>query len=414
MNLWKCPSGHVLREKMSTALRGNSHCLVLIPEGQDPSAFQDDIRAHLEKWEGSVHSFLVDGDQSLKDGLRLAVAQYGEEDTRRFLSIEELVRRTSDQGSYLLASVSRDLDSRSLGVLKSELLELSTASKHCIESSGYLSWRLLLVVPANTGMSLPADVCLSPFECWGWFRAYDLEFAIDRHLHKFEGRPADYRWIQALCLSVGRMGPDLVERIAEKMPKELEDVRQILREHELFVLAEKNKTLVESLLQTRCPTGSLWPDRPRSGVLDECWRLGFFNLDCHGQPGVHLAALEACKKTRTLEHMVVHGQIQIYLPLVQRVHNLILQTVERVSAIHPQAGKNPNGDTHKYDIGPLHHVVNCHKGYYDPDLVETARLWREVRNTLAHNHFLPYELAVDAYAALQSLDSRARSEERGA
>ncbi len=414
MNLWQCPSGHVLRVKVCQCLTGDSHCLVLIPRGHDKDAFLDGIRDHLEKWQGGVYSFLVDREQGLRDGLRLAVAQYEEEDARRLLSIEDLVRRTSDQGSYLLAEVSPELDPRSLDVLAGELLELATASKHCLDSPGYLNWRLLLVVPADTGMRLPTDVCLAHFECWGWFRAHDLEFAIDRHLRTFERSPADHHWLHALCLSLGRMGPDLVESIAARRPKKMDDIRELLRSHELFALAGERKGLVEEALRTRLPTGSLWPDRPQSGVLDECWRLGFFNLDCYGQPGHHLAALEACKKTRTLEHMVVRGQIQIYLPLVQRVHNLILQTVERVSAIHPQAGKNPNGDTHKYDIGPLHHVVNFHKGYYDPDLVETARLWREVRNTLAHNHFLPYELAVDAYAALQSLDSRAESEERGA
>ena len=54
-----------------------------------------------------------------------------------------------------------------------------------------------------------------------------------------------------------------------------------------------------------------------------------------------------------------------------------------------------------WDIGPLVACLQTSVPCCPPELVTLARLWRDVRNLLAHNKFLPFDRAIDACRAYE-------------
>lgn len=401
MNMWDCPSGRALRARLGERMLDGCHCLVVVPRLLDAQLFAESAREYLDFHMGSVCVFHVTKEEGLCQGLRNIIDSEKGNDA----SMDDLVFAASDC-PYLVAFVAEDMDESGIQELQRDIASLAMASKHCRELTDTLNWRLLLLLPGMTGFSPQGDVLMHIEECWGWFKACDLEYAIEKHLSRYRGNPADYHWLYALCLGLARMDPELAGCLADAMPREMEDITEILREHRAHALAMEDKESVDALARDNRLLTGFWPDRPVTGAADACWRLGLYNLDCYGHPCIHPAALAAHKLSKTLEQQVVLGQIQLYLPLVQKVHHLVLRKVQEIKQRDPQACEGFS-DNCTYDIGPLVHFLHTKRGYYSPELLELGSLWRKVRNSLAHNCFLSYEDAVSAYEAYESFDSRA-------
>ena len=424
MNIWYCPSGKGFLRDIRHAAEDSCHSVAIIPPTVDIEAFVNELGRYLTKKWGDVHVFSVDNEQSLLDGLRQIMnmndmyATNGSDgmngmddmddmdDDIPAWSMDELVQMSSNAGACLLAQVDGALSAEGTEALHRELKSLVQATKRWKEQGNSTYWQLVLALPATVDLPCQSDVFVRDFACWGWLRPADLEYAIDLCIddlcirQSLSQDSATWFWICALCRSLAGMDPTLASPLLQTTPRTMEDIQALLERQPAAALAERLKSDVHQMEEQRhCFTG-LWPAQPPTRLAEKLWRAGLYNLNCHGRPCLHPVALAVCKRSRTLEQMVVRGQIQVYLPMVQEVHHFLLDVLGNLLPDWQQnIGSGYEG--YHWDIGPLVACLQTSVPCCPPELVTLARLWRDVRNLLAHNKFLPFDRAIDACRAYE-------------
>ncbi len=406
MNIWYCPSGKAFLRRIRHAAQESCHSVILIPPTVDIEAFVNELGHYIAKKWGNVHVFSVDNEQSLLDGLCQIMGMDDMDDEIPAYSMDALVQMASNVGACLLAQVDGDLSAEGTERLNRELKSLALATKCWKEQGNSMYWQLVLALPGTVDLPCQSDVFVREFACWGWLRPADLEYAIDLCIpQSLSPDSATWFWLYALCRSLAGMDPIFACPLVQALPRTMEEIQALLESHPAAALAERFKSDVHRIEEQRhCFTG-LWPAQPPTPLAEKLWRVGLYNLNCHGRPCLHPVALAVCKRSKTLERMVVRGQIQVYLPLVQEVHHFLLDVLGNLLPDWQQnIGSGYEG--YRWDIGPLVACLQSSVRCCPPELVTLARLWRDVRNLMAHNQFLSFDLAITACRAYEEAQNQ--------
>lgn len=394
MNIWSCLGAERIMQKFAES-RQDCHGIVLVPLNFDTQAFIDSFYAYFDNHFGGLQVFSVDNEHTLLCRLREIIA------AEHSFSMEELMTTYPVCGCFLVACINEKLSDENCKILQTQINNLCLTVKHIKDNHGDIAWSLLIVISAINNVDIKTEAFLKKYEFWGWFRPSDLESVIEKNIEKYLNNSADYQWINALCHGLARLDLSIVNMIADSMPKSIDDIVELLLNNYSLSLNDNSiNGYINKLVKQENAIAELWSERPLDEMRDRCWRYGVFNQDCYGYPGIHPAALAHCKLRQTLEQVIVRGQIQVYLPQVLEVHQCLLRSVVKTTGQYGEDVSKDFTEECKHDIGPMYHYLNQNR-IYSAQMRNVAKSWRNVRNKLAHNKFLSYTEAIDAYAALE-------------
>ena len=385
MNVWYCPQGKAfMRTLCRTLAEEDEHAVVSLPERHIQS-FVAEFLSYGKKTLGTLQTVTLEAGQPLAESLLPSfLSGAGEEP----VPLEEFPELMVRGGSTLVLLFPSEL---SAGAEEyASFLELMAAhAKACKDQGKTPRWSMLAVMPAH--LPLPREeIGLKTFVWWGKLRPSDLEYAVEHALENMGLSETSYYWYYALCKGLAGVDPELVEAIVNDPPLSAQEIANIVRGHEL--LREDVGRLAQKF----------WLERSwilNRGVLPrgdaaELWQLGALDIDCYGKPALHPAAMVAAGLENSLGDQLVRGQIQVYLPLTQEVHGFLCQMMRK--RFGQDWGKKGTSYTSvEHEIGGLPSYM---KTYYSKEIpkefIKLAELWRDLRNKIAHNTIIPYELAL--------------------
>lgn len=395
MSIWYSPHPKGFLRKLCQALAtADEHCAVTIPRHLLQS-FQEELLSYGRKSLGELVSLRLDPDGTLLQNL------------------SPLFTLSNKQEAILSELADVPLKRcRTLAIFLPETLlpwedefftfvdEMTAHAKACKDQSRDLSWCMLVVIPF--GRKVPReDIGLKLFHWWGCVHVSDVEYAIERAFGCYEEKERHlYCWFYALCKGVASMDPGLVDVFLQNLPTNIDSLIQCLRTHELNT--KENGDLVQNYFR-RTPPRLSRNEIPREYAA-ELWQHGILDIDSEGRPSLHPGALVAANQIEELERLVVKGQMQVYLPLVQEVHSFIYRKAEYWLGSGWDAKHKEAYPTLNSEIGPLAFCLeNNYRKKIDRQYIETAKKWREIRNSIAHAQMIPFKNAVKAVADYQFL-----------
>lgn len=277
---------------------------------------------------------------------------------------------------------------------------MAAHAKYCKDHGKHMLWSMLIVIPAGSKMP-HEDIGLRVLYWWGRLHVSDLEYAIESNFGTSEAQEYHlYCWFYALCKGVASGDPRLVELFRQQVPIDVDTLVNALADHELCT--EENARLVTSYLNS-CEY-SLTRDVIPKGVAAELWHCGILDFDCFGKLSLHPAALVAAQKIDVLERLVVKGQMQVYLPLAQEVHEFLYRKIEDLLGYGWDSRDKGNFPSVKSEIGPFSFYISKYfKDKLPKDIIKVAQGWRDLRNSIAHAQMIPFDMAVSRVMAYQKL-----------
>lgn len=388
MNIWYCPQGKAFMRALCRTLEKEvEHAVVSLPERYIPS-FLTEFSSYGRKSLGPFLTVQIEAGRPLAESLMPAFQTEGGDEV---LPLEDFPELQVKKGSTVVLRFPSQL-----AAIREEcfsFLEIMAAyAKACKDRGESPRWNLIAVMPAQ--WPLPREeIGVKTFVWWGKLRPSDLEYAVEQTLEGLALNEAVYYWYYALCKGLAVVDPELVEAIVANPPTSAEQLADVVHNHELL------REDVGELAQQYYDMGQSEANRqtlPR-GIEAKLWHLGALDIDCYGKPALHPAALVASGLLTPLENLLVQGQMQVYLPLVQEVHSFICRMMEKRFGADWGKQDLQNYDSVESEIGGLPFYM---KEYYErkipQELLDLAFLWRAVRNTIAHGSIIPCNLALIA------------------
>lgn len=383
MSLWNGPHGRKFIDEIRASLKkGNEHSAVFVPANRQED-FLGVFGEIAENSPGAVRIIHLQLAHSILDELEPAF--YDEEyDSPK--SGDGLVK---DSKILLLVPRAEHLQQGSDFFVFAE--RMSAHAKSCRDNAKTMNWSILYLL--QPGWIFPGkDTGLRHFHWWGQLFSSDLEYAIESAIYERKYDYPAYHWLYALCRGLCDGSADLVPRVIDSEPASFDEIEDILAEHEL------NKPDIRALVQEYIKKNLNYQlsrdSLPKNEALD-LWQAGAIEINSHGYPVIHPAAMLAAGYKSSVKKNIVAGQIQVYLPLTQDVFRLICNRMRH------KFGKNwdtfENGKSREIsEIGPLFYHIQKRYPLDAREEYELAGLWRDVRNCLAHGHILPVALAFKA------------------
>lgn len=394
MDMWLGPAGRDFFDGVYDALHNcHEHCAAVIPERLQ-RGFRSALLRFAQEWYGQIRIATLNPSISLLANLEneFCVADKKPRD------VKELSERHLREGQILALNFPCKTDAWRDEYL-SYLKWISADAKRRKDTGEVANWSLLCILPP--GHDFKTDSGMRIMEWWGRHYPSDLEFAIERALRPQNlGRPA-YTWYYAICRGLGDAAPDLVEYLARLPLTDMESITTALAKHELCD-AEIAK-LAKRYGVARCSRSM-----PPTGEARRLWNVGAFDISCQGEPTLHPAAMVACKLPGRLLHLVVSGQMQVYLPMAQQVfHWLIKRTREKIG------DDWLNSIPEKPDsIGKLAWTIGNYFRNEAEEELSLANCWKDARNNIAHGKFIPFNLAMNAVLEYDKLSGKLSADRR--
>lgn len=391
MNIWNCPHGKAFMRSLCRTLEaGEKHVAIRLPE-RHLSSFLKEFGPYATRFLGSIQKVVLEDGLSLEEALEPAFMPDGGKNR----APEDCFSRMVSGGPHLLVVLPPS--ARGTAPRLREFLALAAdRARACRDGDRRLPWAMAAVVPADFG-GLEDDTGLEVRDWWGKLHPSDLEFAIEQALADITNE-ASYCWYDALCKGLARMDPELVDAIFRNPPVSAAELADVLREGPTVFdreLAERAWSYWQD------PPAALRRDTPPKGELETLlWERGALDIDCYGKPALHPAVLVAAGQEALLEKLVIQGQMQVYLPIVQEVHGFLCRNLAGICG-PDWSGRDPENFTSvEQEIGSLAFYMNYLKdtlGMSIPrELTDLAHIWREVRNTIAHGNMISCQLAIRA------------------
>lgn len=389
MNIWYCPQGKAfMRALCRTLAKEVEHVVVSLPERHIPS-FLTEFSSYGRKSLGPFMTVQIEDGRPLAESLMPAFQTEG----RDVVLLEDFPELQVKKGSTIVLRFPSHLSANRQEC--AGFLEIMAAhAKACKDRRESPPWNLIALMPAQ--LPLPREeIGLKTFVWWGKLRPSDLEYAVEQTLEGLALNEAAYYWYYALCKGLAVMDPGLVEAIVSNPPVSARQLVEVVQGHELL------RNDVGELARRYYEMGQSGINRQTlpHGIEATLWHLGALDIDCYGNPALHPAALVAAGLETRLETLLVQGQMQVYLPLVQEVHSFLCRMLEK--RFGADWGKK---NTQKYDsveseIGKLpFYMKEFFRRKISQELIDLAFQWREVRNTIAHGSIIPCKLALIAVA----------------
>lgn len=405
MNLWQCPHPALFLKDICDSLESRQdHCIVSMPERLIPS-FLDELIPVWSVTHNSPKQVRLENNSSLIDILSplflLDSAPPALDD------LKGLLLKGAEMLVVVLPEVPLPIEKEFFDIL---LKDLMAYAKNCRDNDLRLDWTMLVIAPA--GRKIPdQDIGLKCFRWWGYLHNSDVEYAVEDTLRASLGTGTKkerlaYWWIYPLCKGIAMSDPELVEMICQSVPQDMNELMHALADHELNT--EENGKLVRAFLDT-APRYTLSRNIPPQGLAAELWHKGILDINCQGNVALHPAALLAAACQDELEKLVIHGQMQFFLPLVQEVHTLLYHKVEELVGGDLKAwiAENKDLESAQSEIGPFYaflSYLNKEKGKrVPPKLISAAKKWRDFRNNIAHINMLSRQVIDDAFNSYEDI-----------
>lgn len=376
MAIWQTPSGREFFDGVfATLFDKYEHCAVVLPEYLE-SGFVSAFSHCAGATDARVAS--LDPDLPLMENIAPEFA-IDNEKPRKF---GDLVERHLGEGRILILRFPAQVD-KWRREYREFISQMAAYAKEYKDSGRFLNWSLVCVAPPGSGID--PDSGLAVMNWWGRRYPSDMEFAIERALRPFELKYPVYIWRYAICRGLCDSAPELASLLAPRQMRTREEILDALKKHEFY------NPRMGSLAREGASAGQ-GRGRPPSGKDSRLWQAGIFDCSCQGKPVFHPAALLAANFKNKVINMVIAGQMQIYLPLVQEVCQFILRRMRTRFG----EGWIERCDKPPTDIGPLAWQLGAHFRNVAANEERLAKLWRDVRNRVAHASFLDSDLALKA------------------
>jgi hypothetical protein len=252
---------------------------------------------------------------------------------------------------------------------------------------------------------MKSDLFMAVHAFWAAISRTDLDWAFNRLYNEHPSDdPADYLYLKAVCLAVCDEDFALMERIVSARPRTLRDAYAILQAHPLRRAAERRAGAGASATADAEPPAFNHGRPPRRPVVREeveLWSDGL--LAAVGASRLHPAFLQY----DGLERAVASAQRELFLPLVDYVHSLIVASVERAHGRGVWASLESDEEARNEiltEISPLAFFIKrkvAPKGGFGARqreyALECAFAWRRIRHSTAHNRMASLDLIRDAF-----------------
>ncbi|MDR1036609.1 MAG: hypothetical protein LBT40_08580 [Deltaproteobacteria bacterium] len=273
--------------------------------------------------------------------------------------------------------------------------------------------RIALAVAPSFGQ-VKSDLFLAVHAFWAAVTRNDQDWAFNRLYNEHPSEdPAVYLFLKALCLAICQEDFELMERIVARSPATLRDAYAIVQAHPLRRVAERLPRAREAASARSEPPAfnhGRPPKRPVAPEEAELWSEGL--MAAVGSAGAHPSLM----RYEELERAVASSQRELFLPLVDYVHSLVVSAVERghgpgVWAANVREEEERNEIL--TEISPLAFFIKRRiqpKGDFDHHArecaLECAFAWRRIRHSTAHNRMASIELirsAISNYERLRAV-----------
>lgn len=388
MSIWYSPHPKAFLREICTALATEKeHCAVSVPQYL-LSSFRDELISYGRKSLGQLRIPQIDPQSSLEQNL-CPLFIFHHEDEAGIASLPEATLSECRTLVIFLPETPLPWEDEFFAFVN----HMVAHAKFCKDQDVHMPWSLLLVIPSGRRMPRE-DIGLKVFHWWGRLHVSDLEYAIEQVLGAAEVEEKHlYYWFYALCKGLASSDPGLVDFFLEALPTDMDSLVKALSLHELNT--RENGQLVLSYLNA--PHCHLDRHAPPQGAMAPLWHRGILDIDCYGRTALHPAALLAAGQTAELERLAVSGQMQVFLPLAQEVHSLLYRKIEHI--LGPGWGRlnAENFPALDSEIGPLsHYLYTYYRSKLPIFLLNTAKHWRDLRNSIAHANMIPFAVALQA------------------
>lgn len=382
MNVWECPNARGQMDEFYEILKtGQKHIVYILPRFRMAGFAAGFCEFSRRYYDDAAIAFCENNDIPVD-----CLGRFFGEDAGKTLN--ELMEKPASHITIMLV-LPGNPDEKCAGRWIDFFQQLGAASKSCLERGYPLLWHILAVVPAQMPEPKP-ESALEFFLGSGIWRSSDLEYVVEQNIRDYEISAASSRlWLYALCLGLGRSDPGVCNAIFEAMPMNEEEILAMLASYEYEDLNDELKAAVIAL---------------DGGAKKISWHeltllrdYGILDFDADGKESLHPAALCRARRPQPIKRMVVQGQIRVYLPLVQEVHHFIQGRLKKLWGENWHKFDEAAFPNIQIDMGPLCAYMNKYlRGQCGADLLELARMWRDVRHTLAHGNILDFDTARSA------------------
>ena len=388
MNIWNCPHGKAfMRSLCRLQEAGDRHVMVRLPERHMPS-FLKEFCGYSTRFFGTVQKVILEDDQPLAKSLAPVFMSNGVDSPL----LEDYFTRTVKNSPNLLLVLPPKSPVAASDCRK--FLEMAAAhAKAFQDEDKRLLWSMVAVLPVQFDCP-QEEIGLESWTWWGHLHPSDLEFSIEQALADITNEAA-YYWYSALCKGLARMDPELVDAIVLNPPTSVEELADVVQDSQAMFSPEVIDLACRYLQD---PPSALRRDTlPKGEVEAALWKYGALDINCYGKPSLHPAVLVAAGHKEQLEKLVIQGQMQIYLPLVQEVHNFLCRTLTDLCGPDWSTRDTTKFQSVEQEIGALPLYMKTEFGMNIPkSLIDLAYTWREVRNVIAHNRMIPCYLTLRA------------------
>ncbi len=407
MILWQCPHPALfVKEVCETLDTLQDHCIVSMPSRLIPN-FQEELIFYCKSTRGGNYIQLHQLEKAppLRDALAPLFSD------SKASSLADLKNKWLIGASTLIVT----LPDQPLFIEKEFfdflINDLMAHAKNCRDNAETLLWNMLVIAPADR--KIPSqDIGLKVFLWWGRLHNSDVEYAIEDAFRNSFGletkkKTLDYWWLYPVCKGISRSDPDLVEMVYRNAPQGMDDLMVVLSEHELNT--EENGNLVKAFLDLDNSRYKLTLNALPQGLAAKLWHKGILDLTFQGDITLHPAALLAAGYKNKLEKLIVQGQMQFFLPLVQEVHTLLWNKVEEYwgGNLEDLIPKDKNLESARDEIGPFYALLSYlyqKKGKSIPRVLHSAvKRWRQLRNDIAHIKMLSRQTIDDALTSYEEI-----------
>lgn len=402
--LWQLPNASRFLDGVVESLALSKHAIVILPEtilDSDPVL----ILSRRLSLQGLGSLTKVSLRHSEHEDILDAIVEELGFDACEIVSNESFLDREDVPSRYIAIT---GVEAGGTNWMSSLSALMSKAGEHA-QNSECTSFSLVVFATPRFSPP-PSNLMLAHHHWWGILSSVDIDHATESCVSEYPPSCiAEYYWLWAMCRGVAKIDPHLAQLIVEMSPKSVDELCELFSSSSSYTISD----IPHSFLKyPEMPLNTVRVNPPVNGVMRDLWRCG--HLDWHSGSGLvlHPHLLSSCGLQHEITRMVLKGQMQIILPLVEQVRQSLIYWIIREYGedwINKLVGSLSNDDLSglKGEIGPLCHFIFGSKSQIRrpsfKKISDMAWKWRNIRNEISHGRPISFDRLCDACEAFDSL-----------